>query len=238
MMNLTAKALTLNKLITGITACLMLLAVTMFTSCKKPTVEVSDISYLSITNAAPTLGTYNVYLDQKKVKDAALPFGGTIPYFQLSSSTYKAMLTTESSTENLLSRDIVLEKDNIYSLFIVGKATNLDYLLLNDDVRSLSVEKAYIRFINLTPDAPALSLVAKDSAAIVSDRSYKAASGFVEINPKVYTLEIKDKLTSPTINKELTNVEIKKGKFYTVISKGLITPLETEQPFGSLIISN
>ena len=238
MMKLSTKILSLDNLITGIVALLMFLGVTLVLSCKKPTVVEPNISYLSITNASPTLGTYNVYLDQKKVKDAALPFGGTIPYFQLSSSTYKAMLTTETGTENLLSKDLVLEKENIYSLFIVGKGANLDYLLLNDDVRSLSVEKAYIRFINLTPDAPALSLVAKDSAAIVSDKSYKAASGFVEINPKKYTLEIKDRLTSPTINKELTNIDIRKGKFYTVISKGLITPLETEQPFGSLIISN
>lgn len=238
MMKLSAKVLSLDKLITGIVALLMFLGVMLVLSCKKTTVEVPDISYLSITNASPTLGTYNIYLNQRKVKDAALPFGGTIPYFQLNSATYNTMLTTESSTENLLSKDLLLEKDNIYSLFIVGKGANLDYLLINDEVRSLSVEKAYIRFINLTPDAPALSLVAKDSAAIISDKSYKTASGFVEINPKVYTLEIKDKLTGPTINKELTNVDIKKGKFYTVISKGLLIPLETEQPFGSLIISN
>ncbi|RYE19401.1 MAG: DUF4397 domain-containing protein [Sphingobacteriales bacterium] len=238
MMKLSTKVLSLDNLITSIVALLMLLGVMLVLSCKKEPVEEVNISYLGITNASPTVGTYNLYMNDRKVKDAALPFGGNIPYFQLNSASYKVKLTTESSPESLLSKDIVLEKDKIYSLFIVGKGAGLDYLLTNDDVRQLSVEKAYIRFINLTPDAPALSLVAKDSAALVSDKTYKAASEFIEINPKVYTLEIKDKLTGGTINKELTNVDIKKGKFYTVISKGLLTPLDTEQPFGGLVISN
>lgn len=237
-MKLSTKKSSFKSLTTGLAALLMLLGATLVLSCKREPIEVVDMSFLTITNTSPTLGTFNLYLNQNKVNNGAIPFGGTINYFQIKSAAYSAKLTTENNTESLLTKEFNFEKDKIYSMFIIGKGANLDYLVINDDIRTLSVEKAYIRFINLSPDAPALSLVAKDSAAVVSDKTYKSASAFVEINPKVYTLEIKDKVTGATINKELTNVDIKKGKFYTVISKGLLTPLETEQPFGGLVISN
>jgi hypothetical protein len=217
---------------------LILFGVTLTVACKKQPVEEVNLSYLSVTNASPTLGTFNIYFNQNKINKAAMPFGGTINYFQINPADYNAKLTTESSTESLLNKSVNLEKDKIYSLFIINKSPNLDLLLINDDVSSLTLDKAYIRFINLSPDAPALNLVVKDSAAVVTDKVFKSASGFVEINPKVYTFEIKDKLTGATIIKEITNIDIKKGKFYTVISKGLLTPLETEQPFGGLVISN
>ncbi|RZM28180.1 MAG: DUF4397 domain-containing protein [Pedobacter sp.] len=238
MMKFSTKKPSFNNFNTGIIALLMLLGTTLVLSCKKEPVEVVDVSFLSITNTVPTLGTFNLYMNQNRVNNGALPFGGTINYFQVKSGTYNAKLTTESNAESLLTKDFDFEKDKIYSLFIVGKGAGLEYLLINDEIRTLSVEKAYIRFINLSPDAPALSLVAKDSAAVVSDKTYKSASAFVEINPKVYTLQIRDKVTGATINKDLPNVDIKKGKFYTVISKGLLTPLEIEQPFGGLVISN
>lgn len=237
-MKLSTQKPSFNNLTTGVVALLMLLSATLVLSCKREPIEEVDISFLSVTNTSPTLGTFNLYLNQNKVNNGALPFGGTMNYFQVKSGSYTAKLTTESNTESLLTKDFSFEKDKIYSLFIAGKGTGLEYLLINDDIRALSVEKAYIRFINLSPDAPALSLVAKDSAAVVSDKTYKSASAFVEINPKVYTLQIRDKVTGATINKDLPNVDIKKGKFYTVISKGLITPLEIEQPFGGLVISN
>lgn len=227
-----------KNLITSALAMVMLLGATLVVSCKNDPIEQVDMSFLSITNASPTLGTFNFYLSDKKVNNGAIPFGGTINYFQVMSTSYSAKLTTDGNTESLVTKDFTFEKDKIYSLFIIGKGANLDYLMVNDDIRNLSVEKAYIRFINLSPDAPSLSLIAKDSAAVVFDKTYKAASAFVEINPKVYTFEIKDKLTGATISKEVPNVDIKKGRFYTVISKGIITPLETEQPFGGLVISN
>ncbi len=226
------------KLSTKTLTLLVLLGATIATSCKKDPIEEVDMSFLSVTNTSPTLGTYNFYLNQGKVNTGAMPFGGTINYFQVKSGEYAAKLTTESSTESLASENFTFEKDKIYSLFFIDKGANLDYLLVNDEVRSLSVEKAYIRFINLSPDAPALSLIAKDSAAVVSDKTYKSVSTFVEINPKLYTLQIKDKVTGATISKDLPNVDIKRGKFYTVISKGLLNPSDTEQPFGGLVISN
>jgi len=226
-----------NSFIICIVAIIILLLTLLMQSCKNDPAPNPDLSLVSVTNASPTLATYNFYLNQSKVNSGALPFGGVVPYFRLSPGEFTGKLTTETSTESLLSETLKFETGKIYSLFIIGKATSLDYLVVNDDIKVPAAEKAFVRFINLSPDAPALNLAFKDSVAVATDKAYKAASDFVEVPAKLYTFEIKDK-ASGAVKKELKDIDIKKGKVYTIISKGMITPEGTEHAFNGQVITN
>ncbi|TKC05912.1 DUF4397 domain-containing protein [Pedobacter frigoris] len=215
----------------------MLMVVLIFDSCKKDPVTTVNTSYLSVTNTSPTLSTFNFYLNQSKANTGALPFGGTIPYLQVNPGEYNAKLTTESNTESLLTKKIVLEKDKIYSLFVIDKADKLDYLQITDDIKVPGTDKALIRFINLSPDASALNLSVKDGAAIATDKAYKSAGTFLEVDAKLYTFEIKDKATS-AVKAELKDIDLKKGGIYTVIARGLLNATDTERAFSGQVITN
>lgn len=226
-----------NSFIICIIAIVILLITLFMQSCKSddPAPE-ARISLLSVTNASPTLATYNFYLNNTKVHNGALPFGGGIPYLRLNPGIFAAKLTTESSTESLLSENITLENGKVYSLFVVEKGTNLDYLLIDDEIKTPAEEKAGIRFINLSPDAPALNIATKDDVVIATDKAFKAASDFIEIPAKVYTFEIKDKATG-ALKAEMKDIDIKKGKIYTIIARGMLTPTGTDRPFSGQITS-
>nr|WP_198160803.1 DUF4397 domain-containing protein [Pedobacter panaciterrae] len=227
-----------NSFIICIVAIVILLLTLLMQSCKNSDPAPNpELSLLSVTNASPTLATYNFYLNQSKVNSGALPYAVPVPYFRLSPGEFAAKLTTESSTESLLTKTLKFDNNKIYSLFIVGKATSLDYLLITDDIKVPADEKAFVRFINLSPDAPTLNLAFKDSVTLATDKAYKAASDFVEIPAKIYSFQIKDK-ASGDVKKELKDIDIKKGKIYTIISKGLLTPSGTEHGFDGQVITN
>jgi len=227
-----------NSYIICIVAIIILLLTLLMQSCKSDDPAPNpELSLVSVINASPTLATYNFYLNQSKVNTAALPFGSVVPYFRLSPGEFTGKLTTESSTESLLSESLKFENSKIYSLFFIGKSTSLDYLLINDDIKTPAAEKAFVRFINLSPDASALNLAFKDSTAVATDKAYKAASDFVEIPAKIYSFQIKDK-ESGAVKKELKDIDIKKGKVYTIISKGMLTPSGTEHAFDGQVITN
>lgn len=219
---------------------LALLSVATFfvQSCSKDEVPVQEYAFLNITNTSPTLSTFNIYIDQTRINtQGAVDFGGNSGYMPLIPGTHSIKFTTASSTESLITKSINFEVNSVSSLFLIDRGTNMDFLTIKDELGSLNSTKAFVRFINLSPDAPALNLAVKDGEVIISDKTYKTTSAFIEVEPKSYVLEIKDKATSAT-KATLESFEFKAGKSYTVIATGLLAPTQIDRAIGGKIIVN
>jgi hypothetical protein len=215
----------------------ILLCMLCLNSCTKD-VATTATAYLSMVNTSPTLGTYHFYFDGTKLNTAAMPFGGTIAYANYTAGDHTAKFTTESASESLLTKTISLDGDGVYSLYLIERPEKLDALLVRDVMTVASTTQAFIRFINLSPDAPALDLtVSGGTDKIVSGKSYKAASDFQAINPNTYSFDIKDS-NMGAIKTTLSEVTITAGKYYTIISRGVLNVGETDQPFSAQLITN
>jgi hypothetical protein len=206
-------------------------------SCAKDETTTTQVSGLTVINTSPTLGTYNVYLNTVQVNTAAIPFTGTIPYFQITPGVNTVKFTTASSTDNLLTKEVTLENDKAYSLFLIGKAGQLDGLLVPDDLSPVSANQAFIRFINLSPDAATLELSETGKAAIVKEEAYKSASPFVATEAKTYSFDLKDKVTGVVL-KTLTGVTLSSGKMYTIAACGIVDATANDQPLRIQVFTN
>lgn len=207
-------------------------------SCSKDDAPVQEYAFLNITNTSPTLATFNIYVDQSKINSQAVPYLGTSGYMPLTPGSHSIKFTTASSTDKLIEKSIAMEANSITSLFLIDKETNMDYLTVKDVLGDASSSKAFVRFINLSPNAPALDLAVKDGAVLISDKAYKANSAFVEVEAKAYVFQIKDKATGTTFKVDLESIELKAGKSYTVIATGLQPATDTERAFGGKVITN
>ena len=208
-----------------------------FQSCSKDDTPPQETTFLSITNASPTLATYNILLNQSKINTAAVAYLGTSGYMPLVPGAYNIKFTTASSIETVIAKDENLATNNITSLFLIGTGSGLEILKVKDEL-SGSTSKAFVRFINLAPNSPALDLAVKDGAVIVSDKAYKSNSAFVEIDPKTYVFQIKDKATGTLAKADLESIQLQAGKSYTVLATGLLNPSDTERGFGGKVIIN
>ena len=216
---------------------LLATAACTLSSCSKDDNTVPAISGLSVVNVSPTLATYNVYMNSTQVSTAALPFTGTINYFQITPGINSVKFTTASSTESVLTKSINLEADKAYSLYLIDKADKLDALLISDDLSASSADKAAIRFVNLSPDAGTLTLNQTGGSSLSADQAYKGASAFSGTEAKTYSLEIHDKATGTVLTK-LENVTLTAGKMYTIIAAGLVTPSANDQPLRITVVTN
>lgn len=212
-------------------------SILLLSSCSKDSSPVQEFSFLNITNVSPSLASYNVYVGANKVNPAALGFGGNVAYGQYLPGAASVKFTTASSTESIITKSINLEANTAHSLFLIGKTAQLDYLVLKDELGSVTSDKTFIRFINLSPDAPALDLAIKDGSTIVSDKAYKTSSTFTETEAKTLVLVVKEKGTG-TIRKEMASTEFKAGRSYTIVASGLITPTDIEHTFTTQLITN
>lgn len=234
-MNLFSKSVTVN--LKNLSAIILMSAGLLLQSCSKDPAPAPEVAFLSITNTSPTLATFNIYVDQTQLNTGGpVAFGGSSGYFQVTPGSHSIKFTTASNTESLITKSVPLEVNTVNSLFLIDRGANMDFLTLKDELGDISSAKAFVRFINLSPDAPALDLAVKDGAVVIADKAYKASSPFVEVEAKTYIFELRNKTSGAATL--LTSTEFKAGKSYTVISTGLITPGDTGQPFGSKIIIN
>ena len=215
----------------------VLIAFTTLTSCKKAETVDPTISYLRVINASPSLATYNAYFNGNMVNSAALPFGGAINYLSYAAGTYSLKFTTASSAESLLTKNVTLNAGTYYSSYLINKPGALDVYTIGDDLSIPSTDKAYIRFINLSPDASALDL-AKTSATttLVNNKAYKTASGFIAVDAGTYTMDAKES-SSGSVKATSTSTSLVAGYHYDIICGGLVTPAnDTERPLSLQVV--
>ncbi|HKG08283.1 MAG TPA: DUF4397 domain-containing protein [Pedobacter sp.] len=214
-----------------------LLCALFLASCSKESDTSIPVSpFVSIINTSPTLGTYLVYVNGAKVITSGLPFGGVIPYRQANTGDATFKFTTESSTESVLTKTFPLAENTAYSLFLIGKDAQMDALLIKDNVGTTSTEKAFIRFINLVPDAPDFDLTLPAGDTLATKRGYKKASEFIPVDPKTYSFSIKDNITG-AVKTTLADQVLTVGKYYTVIARGLLNvSSEIQHPLSAQLI--
>lgn len=210
--------------------------VTLISACGKSDTQVTEYGVLSVYNASPSLTTYDVYINGSKLNSAALPYAGGVKYTQLPTGTYEAKFNIASETESVYTKTgIALGNNGVSTLYLTGTTGNFDGLLLSDNFTGTSTDKAYVRFINLSPDATALDLRIKDATSnLASNQAYKSNSAFVAVDAGAKIFEIKE--TSATAAKTTVEASVANGKFYTIIAGGKFTPGANERTFNGQVI--
>ncbi len=210
----------------------------LISACGKDDTPVLAYGSFSVYNTSPTLATYDVYLNGSKLNSAALPYAGGVKYSQLVAGTYETKFTVASETAALYTKSITVSKNSISTLYLIGTSNSFDGLLVSDETTNVSNDKAYVRFINVSPDATALDLGIKDATSnLASNKAFKAYSEFVAVEPGTKVFEIKE-ATTPNI-KATVEKTLVKGGFYTILAGGKVTPSnDLEKPFNGQILTH
>lgn len=206
----------------------VMILVSGFTACKTDEETIVPASFISVFNASPTAATYDVYLNDVKFNTVALPFGGGTAYAGKPVGNYNIKLTVADRIESVITKSVSLAENKYYSYYFINKPSDLDGLLINDEVGATSADKAFVRFVNLSPDAPALDLATSTGTSWATDKAFKQYSGFTQVAPGATILVLKDKATGGT-KSTLESFTFVAGGYYTVIARGLVTPASSSE---------
>jgi len=180
------------------------------------------ISGLNVIHASPTNEKLDFFVENTRANTADFAFGNKIGYLNLYSGSRRLVTTKKNSSTPLITENFTLEDQKIYSLFIYDKLDIVKYLMIKDEITAPATGKAKIRFVHLSPDAPALNLnIGGKDTDLFTDKSFKSYTDFVDIDPadKV-TFNVKNK-TDGTLAAKIEDVKIEANKVYTVWVKGL-----------------
>jgi len=188
------------------------------------------ISGLNIIHAIPTTELLDFFVDNTRANNEDFGFTKKLGYYNLYSGERQLNITKKNSATSILSEKFKMEPERGYSLFIIDKVEAPKFLLVKDSVSLPATGKANVRFINLSPDAPALNLaIAGTATNLFTDKAFKQYSEFTTINAG-------EKVTFNATNKEsgaiettLADVKIESGKTYTIWVKGLKSAVDNNK---------
>lgn len=203
-------------------AAVSLLAITM-SSCLKDrnTTIVAPAALVSFTQASPDEPAIDVSFDNNMVNLNPLGFGDHLDYVKAYTGKRTINVVNHSSGAKILS-DTTSFKENVpYSLFLANTTASPQLLILTDSISNPGAQQAAVRFINLSPDAPAVDFSIKSGSLLATNKSFKGYTSFITAaGNQTYTIQVYKTGTS-TVLATLSNVSLSSGFVYTIYLRGL-----------------
>lgn len=219
---------------------MLVLGITVFTGCSEDEEVMTpapSTSKVLVTHASPDAPGVDVLVDNA-IAVTNLTFPNSIPsYATLNSGTRNIKVNVTGTSTTALQANLNLAADKNYSVFAVNNVASIEAVVLEDDLTSPASGKAHVRFIHLSPNAPAVDITLTDGTVVFGDYIFKEASAFTPLNAATYNLQVRLAGTS-TVVLELPNIALTAGKIYTVFAKGLVGGTGTQALGAQIIVNN
>jgi Domain of unknown function (DUF4397) len=206
-------------------------------SCEKDE-DSKDLAKVQVIHASPDAPGVDVLIDDSKVNSSPLSFPNNTAYLDVEAGTRNLKVNAAGTTTTVINGNVTLEKNKYYSVFAADVLSSIEPVILVDDLTAPASGKAHVRFVHLSPDAPAVDVAVSGGPIVFSNVAFKGATGFTAVDAATYTFDVKVAGTN-TVALSLPGIKLDAGKIYTVFAKGfLLPPAGNTNILGAQIIIN
>jgi hypothetical protein len=195
-----------------------------------------DVSNLMAVHASPDAPPVDIYADG--IFQGTLDFPDNTGYIVLHAGTRSIKVNVEGTTTTAIGPvDLTLDADEYKTVFAYDEVADIKALVLDDDLTDPAAGKAHVRFVHLSPDAPAVDIaVAGDAVgdAIFKNVAFGETSGglatpgaFTPLDADTYDLDVRLEGTLDVVL-SLDDVTLGDQKIYTVFAKDFVADLGAE----------
>lgn len=205
---------------TGIFVVLALLVV-MSTSVMATQDKSKTWPKVRVIHASPDAPNVDVWVNGQ-VAFANAPFMGVTDYASLNQGRYDVQVVPTGATEPVVI-DANLKFDPVkdYTVIAVGKLADIEPIVIEDRRYGLPSQKAMVRFVHASADAPAVDIVVKNGPVLFSEVNFKEYTRYMRVNPGTYDLEVRLAGTMTTVL-EVPGVTVEASTAYTALALGLV----------------
>jgi hypothetical protein len=141
------------------------------------------------------------------------------------------------TSTTVINADVPFTKDMNYTLFAIDSVSNIGTLLLEDNLAAPAAGKAHVRFVHLSPNAPAVDVAVTGGPVLFANYEFEEASAFTPVDGGTYNLEVRVAGT-PTVALSLPGIVLTSGKIYTVFAKGFLGGTGAQALGAQIIVNN
>ncbi|MDP4171687.1 MAG: DUF4397 domain-containing protein [Bacillota bacterium] len=175
-------------------------------------------STIRLIHAAPQAANVDVYVNENKIVKN-FSFKQISSYFTLPPGKYQIDVYPEGNmTEAVISKKIEAVDGKSYTLAVIEGEKHLRLIsYLNEAMVPHNETK--IRFIHLSPDAPAVDIAVPNGDVVFENVSYKQATNYLALTPM--TIDLEARVTSTKqIALSLPKLKFRPNVAYSIIAVG------------------
>lgn len=174
--------------------------------------------YIRFMNASPGETRVDIYVNGRKVASNLL-YRNFTEYMKVFPGWYRIAVYAAGTIRNPLTvTTLRVEANSITTLAVIGLSGDISTLAINDSRRFLNRNRAYVRFVQLSPNAPTMDAY-WDDALVVSELNYEDISRYMTATPGSHNLKMRDSLSGANLV-EHPDVQVEGGKAYTIYIVG------------------
>ncbi len=213
---------------------ILLTAAILLSSCSKDE-DIAQANVLVI-HASPDAPGVDLLVDDVKQNTSALTYPQNTGYLKVNAGARNFKINVAGTTTTVINANVTLEQDKSYSVFAIDSVSKISAVVVADDLSTPASGKAHVRFIHLSPNAPAVDIAVDGGAVVFPNTSFKVGTAFTPLDAGTYDLEVRVAGTQ-TVALDLDPINLEAGKIYTVFAKGFLTA-DGAQALGAEIIVN
>lgn len=213
---------------------ILLTAAVLLSSCSKDE-DIAQANVLVI-HASPDAPGVDLLVDEVKQNTSALTYPQNTGYLKVNAGSRNFKINVAGTPTTVINANVTLEQDKSYSVFAIDSVSKISAVVVADDLSTPASGKAHVRFIHLSPNAPAVDIALDGGAVVFPNTSFKVGTAFTPLDAGTYDLEVRVAGTQ-TVALDLDPITLQAGKIYTVFAKGFLTA-DGAQALGAEIIVN
>ncbi len=180
-----------------------------------------SMGYVRIIHTVPDAPNVDVYANDKLILNN-LAYGDYTDYLSIPEGIYKISLYVAGTKDSaVVSNMLTVNRNAILTVAAVGTLSDIGLLAIADANENGMRGKAMIRFLHLSPNAPAVDITLPNGTVIFSNVSFKHITPYIDVAPMNYTLQVRVAGT-PNVVLTVPNINLSADKYYTVYAIGLV----------------
>ena len=200
-----------------------------------PIIPHPGAAHVLVAHASPDAPGVDLLVDDDRV-GTNLTFPNNTGYLDVRPGTRNIKVNVTGTNTTVIEADLEFDGRKNYSIFAVDAVANIAPLVLEDNLSRPASGKAHVRFIHLSPDAPAVDITLTDGTVVFPNVIFKGSIDFTPLDAATYDLQVRLAGTS-TVVLELPGITLESQKIYTVFAKGFVSGTGA-QALGAEIIVN
>ena len=181
-------------------------------------------SFVRFIHAIPDAPNIDVYSNEKLIY-SNLGFGNVTNYINVAPGTYTISLYRAGTNTNpIISETIEVSVGSIQTVAISYEDKKIAFFTLNDVDNNIDTTQdkslSYVRFVNLSPNSPPLSLQLPVGKVLFDESPYLEINSYYPLSPGIYNFVLTS--SDGKLEKYINNVRLTKDLLVTIYIVGLL----------------
>lgn len=183
-------------------------------------------------NTIPLNASLDIYVNNV-LYSSHLEFSKTTPYKSIVSGEYVIdIYPSGDKTDNLYSDTAVILPNSVLTFSIVLVENDFQLFTLTDGNNISSLNRSFIRIINLSPDSPLLTLSLSDGTPLYDGIEFIETTNYSSISSGMHDFILSETENPKNFKRLIENINLEPGLYHTFY---LIGMMDASPQFGYLL---